>query len=192
MLRNTTHCYGFVAITLHWLMAVMVAGLFVLGDFMTRLDYYHPWYYAAPDWHRGVGVMAAMLLLLRWWWRLANPLPAIAGPRWERLAALLVHRLFYLLMTVVTLSGYLITTAKGQGIDVFGLFSVPATLHGAKSQADIAGEIHRLSAWALMGLAPLHGLAALKHHFIDRDATLRRMLVPGCSHNPDFTEEESP
>ncbi|MOA52423.1 hypothetical protein D3C78_1757160 [compost metagenome] len=73
-------------------------------------------------------------------------------------------------------SGYLISTADGRGIEVFGWFTVPATLSGIDGQEDIAGVVHLWLAWGLIGMAALHALAALKHHFIDRDATLSQML----------------
>jgi cytochrome b561 len=80
------------------------------------------------------------------------------------------------LMLALMIAGYLISTADGRPIDVFNLFSVPATLHGLADQEDIAGEIHEILAWALVLLAGVHALAALKHHFINRDSTLLKML----------------
>jgi cytochrome b561 len=79
-------------------------------------------------------------------------------------------------MFFLMLSGYLISTADGRGIDVFGLFSLPATLSGVENQEDIAGKVHQSLAFILVALVVLHALAALKHHFLDRDATLKRML----------------
>ena len=76
----------------------------------------------------------------------------------------------------VLIAGYLISTADGAGIPVFGLFEVPALISGLPDQADVAGVIHLYLAWGLVIFAGLHGLAALKHHFIDRDVTLVRML----------------
>jgi cytochrome b561 len=73
-------------------------------------------------------------------------------------------------------AGYLISTADGRPIEVFGLFNVPATLHGLADQEDIAGEVHEIFAWVLILLAGVHALAALKHHFINRDSTLIKML----------------
>jgi cytochrome b561 len=77
------------------------------------------------------------------------------------------------------LSGYLISTADGRAVEVFGWFSIPATLSGLENQEDIAGEIHEWLAFTLIGLVMLHALAATKHHFINRDATLKRMLGTG-------------
>ena len=74
------------------------------------------------------------------------------------------------------LAGYLISTADGRGISVFGWFDVPASITSIPEQEDVAGAVHFYLAWGLVILAGLHGLAALKHHFIDRDTTLLRML----------------
>lgn len=177
--RNDHERYGLISILLHWTMAALVIGLFFLGRYMVDLDYYHPWYHRAPDIHRGLGVLSAILLVVRLAWRLGNPRPGLLGSPWEQRAALWVHRLFYLLMAATVVAGYLLTTADGRGVDVFGWFEVPATLHGVNRQEDLAGDVHKWLANGLMGLAVLHTLAALKHHFVDRDATLRRMLWPG-------------
>jgi cytochrome b561 len=88
----------------------------------------------------------------------------------------LVHGLLYLLLFGVMVSGYLISTADGRPIEVFGLFAVPATVTGLPGQADRAGDIHLILAVTVIILAIVHALAALKHHFIDRDRTLVRML----------------
>lgn len=81
-----------------------------------------------------------------------------------------------MLLSGILISGYLISTADGKPINVFGLFNVPATLTDAGSQADLAGNVHLWLAWSVVVLSVVHGLAALKHHFIDKDATLKRML----------------
>src|SRR5690606_6636088 len=93
-----------------------------------------------------------------------------------RLATRLGHGFLYVGLFVLMLSGYLISTADGRPIEVFGLLSVPATLSGLPGQEDIAGLVHEYLAWALVIFAGIHGLAALKHHFIDRDRTLLRMF----------------
>ncbi len=73
-------------------------------------------------------------------------------------------------------SGYLISTADGRPLEVFGLFEIPALISGIDGQEDRAGEIHLALAYSLMGLTGLHAVAALKHHFIDKDRTLLRIL----------------
>ncbi len=81
-------------------------------------------------------------------------------------------------MLLVLVSGYLISTAEGDGIDVFGWFRVPALVSGLPDQATLAGTIHWYAAWALIVLAAGHALAAFKHHLIDRHDVLVRMLLP--------------
>lgn len=178
MLKNSSTDFGVIAIALHWLVALTVIGLFISGLWMTGLDYYDAWYQRGPEWHKGVGVLLFILLILKLGWRWIDPLPKpdAAHAAWERRAARATHLLMYVLMFAVMITGYLIPTADGQPLDVLGLFSIPATLSGIENQEDIAGEIHELLAFGLVGLSIAHALAALKHHFIDRDRTLKRML----------------
>lgn len=178
MWRNTEDSYGAVAIGIHWLMAMVIPGLFALGLWMVDLTYYDAWYKRAPEIHKGIGVLLFLALLFRVLWRTMNPRPhpEPSLSRFERIAASRTHIALYLLLFAVTLSGYLISTADGRPIDVFGLFQVPATLAGIPNQADVTGQIHLILAISLVSLAGVHALAALKHHFIDRDRTLARML----------------
>jgi cytochrome b561 len=178
--RDTRDRYGLISISLHWLVAAAVTGLSVLGLWMVGLGYYHPWYQRAPDIHRSVGVLLLAPMLAHLAWRYWNPRPGTLGSVTERRAAAWMHRLMYALMYLLLLSGYLISTADGRGINVFGLFTVPASISGLQNQADIAGELHQWLAYVLIGLTSLHALAALKHHFVDRDQTLKRMLSSRC------------
>ena len=176
MLRNSHDAYGWVSIALHWLMALLIFGLFGLGLYMTDLTYYDPWYKKGPELHMALGVLVALLLLLRIGWRLGNPEPAMAGRPWERTVALWVHRGFYLLLLAIVVSGYLIPTAKGEPLWVYDWFSIPALFKSEGTLADQAGEVPFYLAWTTIVLAGLHAAAAFKHHFIERDATLIRML----------------
>lgn len=181
MWRNTRSGWGIVSILLHWLSAVTIVGLFALGWWMTGLGYFDAWYNLAPWWHRSIGLLLLFATLARLVWRFANPTPAGQGSRLEQLAAHLGHVLLYVLLLVVMVSGYLISTARGRGISVFDWFEVPALISGLPNQESIAGEIHWYAAVALMVLAGGHALAALKHHVIDRHDTLTRMLSPSPS-----------
>jgi len=176
--RNTSTRYGLLSRAIHWGSALAVFGLFGLGLWMTGLDYYSPWYRTAPDIHKGVGLLLLAALLLRLLWRGISPPPPAPDSHTAltRRGAALGHGLLYLGLFVLMLSGYLISTADGRPISVFGLFSVPATLTGIAQQEDIAGAVHEYLAWGLVIFAVVHGLAALKHHFIDRDSTLLRMF----------------
>lgn len=176
MLVNSRTRFGWVSITVHWLMALAIFGMFALGVWMVELEYYDTWYHKAPWVHRSVGLLLLGLLILRLVWRLINIVPEIMGEPWERMVALWVHRGHYLIMFVLIISGYLISTADGRAIDLFGWFDVPALLPAEKGREEIAGLIHRIIAWGFMGYVAMHAGAALKHHFIDKDHTLLRML----------------
>ncbi|MFK0086159.1 cytochrome b [Pseudomonas sp. NPDC090755] len=177
-LRNSTSRYGLVSIVMHWGVALAVFGLFGLGLWMMELDYYSPWRKEAPELHKSIGLVLLAVMLVRVFWRFISP-PPPALPnhgKLTRMASKAGHGALYLGLFAVMIAGYLISTADGVGIPVFGLFEVPALVSNLPDQADVAGEIHFYLAWGLVIFAGLHALAALKHHFIDRDATLKRML----------------
>lgn len=179
--RNSSNRYGLVSVAIHWLVAVAVFALFALGLWMTDLTYYSEWYRTAPALHKSIGVTLFALMLLRVLWRIftPSPVPLDAHSRTVRRLSHLGHGVLYVAIFVVMLSGYLISTAEGRGISVFGCFEIPALLSSLPNQADVAGAIHLYAAWSLVIFAGLHSLAAVKHHFLDRDETLKRML--GCA-----------
>ena len=82
----------------------------------------------------------------------------------------------YLLLFGLFISGYLISTADGRAIDIFNWISVPAFGELIENQEDVAGDIHFYLAWTVIIVAALHALAALKHHFINKDDTMKQML----------------
>ncbi len=175
-LTNSKQQYGWLSIVLHWLMALVVFGMFGLGLYMVDLTYMDDWYKTAPDLHIGMGLLLFVLLMFRLLWRLMNELPTILGNDFEKKAGLWVHRTHYILMFALMVSGYLIVTAHGRGADVFGWFEVPALLPAEKGREAIAGDVHFYLAWGFMGFVVLHAAAALKHHVINKDRTLLRML----------------
>lgn len=178
MMWNTQNRYGYIAIFLHWFSALVIVGLFISGLWMVELGYYDSGYYKAPDLHKSIGISLLLLTLLRLVWKSINPRPkTLPGhENWQVLAAAVVHGLLYGLLLLVMISGYLISTANGRGIDVFGVFELSATLHGLDQQEDRAGVLHLYFSYVLIGFSILHMIAALKHHFWERDETLKRML----------------
>jgi len=154
---------------LHAVMALLIPTLFGVGLWMVDLDFYHGWYHRAPDLHKAVGMIVALLLLPRLLMLLTKKTAQ------SQVLVKLAHVALYGLLMMVLLSGYFIATAEGQGVDVFGLFVVPALQVSIDNQADIAGEIHLWSAWALIVLTVLHLAGALKHAWIDKDDTMQRM-----------------
>ena len=181
--RNTDNNYGLIHIGLHWTVATLIAVLLPLGLWMTGLDYYDAWYRKGPDLHRGIGVMLGLVLTARIAWRLGNPRPvSLSTTDLERKAAAAAHLLLYMLPVLLSTSGYLISTADGRSVDVFGWFEIPATVQGIDGQEDIAGDIHFALAMILLAVIVLHAGAALRHHFIFKDDTLRRMFRPQTDH----------
>lgn len=178
MIRNSARSYGWIAITLHWIMAAGIFFLFGLGLYMVELTYYDTWYKGSLDLHKGLGILLLILWLARFVWRLINPEPEITGTVLEKKAAHFAHVVLYWVMLALMITGYLISTADGRGIDVFGLFEIPALSVSFDNQEDIAGEIHWWLAWGLILMAAGHGVAALKHQFINKDGTLNKMLRP--------------
>lgn len=179
MLKNSTSGYGLVAIALHWLMALAIFGMFGLGLYMVTLNFYHPWYHDALETHKSIGILVGLALVARVIWRISNPTPAgLSAKPLENTAAHLAHLLLYALIAALLVSGYLISTADGRSIDVFGWFQVPSLLQ-VENLEDSAGEVHEFLAWTLIVLVVAHAAAAVKHHVISKDNTLRRMLRPG-------------
>lgn len=175
---NSSASYGLMAIVLHWLLALLLIALFVLGWWMVDLDYYSQWYQLAPGWHKSLGLVAAALMLFRYVWRLINitpqPEPSIA--KWEYKIALCGQLFFYALVMLIALSGYLVVTAKGEGVAVFDWFTLPALSYRVETQEDVAGLMHEILAWLLMALVCVHSLAALRHHVVNKDKTLLKIF----------------
>jgi cytochrome b561 len=178
-LRNDDRHYGLIAVAIHWLMALAIIGMYPLGLYIDSLTYYDPEYRTIPHWHKSIGMLILALLLVRLVWRAVNPSPAAPAGHgaWLRLATKVGHAALYLLMLVALVSGYMISTADGAPIDVFNWFSVPALPALVENQEDVAGDIHYWTTTALIVMAGLHALAALKHHYLDRDETLTRIFA---------------
>ncbi len=179
MLRNTQTSFGWLSQALHWSMALLLSGLFVMGLYMTSLNYYDPWYHSLPWWHKSFGLLTFFLLLIRTIWTLLNSHPKSPSTHktWEKNLARAMQKLFYALIFLIALSGYLFATAKGKGIEFFNGFVIPAPSQTIEENyVDLIANAHEIMAILLAILVVLHALAALKHHLIDKDQTLTRML----------------
>lgn len=178
MLKNSPSRYGLVSISMHWLTAITIYGLFGLGLYMTDLTYYDAWYNKGPDVHRSIGILLFIVMVARWLWKITNarPEPEPNLKRWEIKLSSWTHSALYLLVFLAIVTGYLISTAKGSSVAVFDWFKVPALFNEVRGMEDIAGKFHYYLSWALVLLSALHVLASIKHHLIDGDNTLIRML----------------
>lgn len=175
IIKNTEQRFGLIAITIHWLMAVLIIGMLILGTYMVtlpigieKLKLY--------GWHKETGVLILALVSFRLFWRLINTNPHLSMPLLERIAARLAHWALYGLMFAMPMTGWLLSSAAGFSVSFFGLFTLPDLVAPNKALASILGDAHYWLGNALIALLILHTLAALKHHFYDKDDILRRMF----------------
>ncbi|HCK18356.1 MAG TPA: cytochrome B [Thalassospira sp.] len=177
-LRSTKNAFGAVTKTIHWVMALLVISVFSIGWYMDLL----PLGMEKLEWisrHKSLGVTVLALVVLRVIWRHREPTPEGLGKtRIERLAAKAGHLGLYLLMFAMPLTGWTMSSAANFPVSVYGLFTLPNLVSPNQELFETLRTVHWLLSWAVAGLVGVHILAALKHHFWDRDATLRRML-PG-------------
>ncbi len=175
-MKSEVKNYNLVARGVHWVSALVIIGLFAVGLWMVDLSYYSEWYRTAPHWHKSIGLLLAGLTLFRLFWKIVTASPKVEGAAYEVIGAKLAHLGMYAILLALFASGYLISTEDGRGIDVFTWFTVPGLGALFESQADIAGQVHFYAAWSLIIIAAVHAIAALKHHFINKDNTLRKMI----------------
>ena len=177
---NTPSRYGVVAVFLHWGMALVLIVLVALGLYMMALPDagYDQLKITLILVHKSLGILALALALVRIAWRTSNPLPGLAGdlPAWQQLVARVVHLCFYGLMVLLPVTGWLMSSAGGYPVPVFGWFSLPDLIGQDPRLFEGLTVLHRWLADALLVLAALHAGAALDHHFRRRDDTLSRML----------------
>ncbi|MBV8091672.1 MAG: cytochrome b [Acetobacteraceae bacterium] len=181
-LTNTKRHYGAVAIVLHWLMAALITALAGLGIYMVRL----------PDVgfdtkkivlilaHKEMGMVALALAAVRLGWRQVNQLPRLAHtiPEWQQIAGIFVHLCFYALMVALPVTGWVMSSAAGIPVSILGLFTLPDLV---RHDEDLFGRLRQVHDWLGYGMAALiciHAGAALRHHFLLHDETLRKMLWP--------------
>lgn len=176
--------YGAVAIALHWLTALAVGGLLVVGQVMTSLPKGSPAVPPLFQYHKSVGISVLLLTLLRLAWRLAHrppPLPTDLAD-WERRGANIVHWALYALLLALPLSGWAAVSASPLNIPtvLFGVVPWPhlpilAELPDKKPVAEFLGDLHGAGGTLMLLLAGLHTTAALWHQFYRKDAILTRM-----------------
>jgi len=175
--KNNQQQYSVLSKLLHWLSALTVFALFALGYWMVELDYSSQWYQRAPHWHESIGILLLGITLFRLLWRniVGSPIAIASHSDMEKKASASMIFLLYFTLFSVLISGFLITSANDKAIAVFDWFNVSPVVLAIENQEDIAGLVHYYTAYAIIIFALLHALAALKHHLIDQDNTLKRM-----------------
>ncbi|MGI9373055.1 MAG: cytochrome b [Hyphomicrobiales bacterium] len=170
-------------VALHWLIAIAIIGVFALGTYMEDLEA-SPFTFQLYAIHKSIGMLILPVALYRIWWRMKNgfPEPVGAYSHIEHLAAKVVHYVLILATILMPITGIMFSGAGGFGLAIFGLELVPANFVDGKAiahNATVAGighTLHEAVSNVLMVAVGLHVAGALKHHVLDKDGTLRRML----------------
>lgn len=172
--------YTATAIALHWVTALLLIVTFPLGVYMHGLAL-SPFKLQLVSYHKWIGVTVLLLTVARLAWRVKHvppPLPETV-PLWQQRAAQGLHLLLFVLLLVIPVSGWLMSSAKGVPVVYLGLVQLPDLVGKDKALGDTLQEVHEALNFGLLALAGMHVAAALKHHFLDKDTTLLRMLPFG-------------
>lgn len=165
------------AIALHWLLAVVIIGMLILGFLMVDIPRNTPARGFYFNLHKSIGVLAGLVILLRLFWRLREGAPPFPSgmPRWEAVVARWSHRALYVLMVAMPATGYISSSFNKYGVKVFGV-PLPSWGWEDKELRELFADIHGTLAIVLAVLVALHVLGAIKHLAIDRDGVFQRML----------------
>lgn len=180
MTRNSTTTWGWPAIALHWIGAALIILLLAHGWWMTHMAP-RPERLANYAGHAAMGYDFLVLLVARLLWRWMNPVPALPGDTkpWERLAAHVSHAGLYGLMFATTLVGWGLAGTMRTPLqqDIFGIKVPLIYANPDRAAHEMWEDTHRVLAYVLLALVVVHVAAALYHHFVKRDAVLKRMVV---------------
>lgn len=176
-LRNSQEQYGVLAQLFHWAIVALIITQFVLASKAEALPLGLA-KIAVLAQHKSVGMTVFGLAIVRLLWRFMNPVPPMPAstPGWQRVAAHISHGALYALILITPLFGWMMSSARNFPVSYFGLFTFPDLVQPDKQLYEFFRDAHVLLAQAMFFVALLHALAALKHHFFERDNVLRRML----------------
>jgi cytochrome b561 len=169
-------------VVLHWLVGISIIGLLAVGIYMEETKAY-----ALYPLHKSFGVLIFFVAVARILWRIGNgwPVPAGDHQRWEHLLARAIHWLLIIGTVLMPISGFLMSSLGGHGVAVFGFELVPPNPDPANPDkvvahnemlAGLSHQVHGAAGVTMIVALLLHVAGALKHHVIDKDGTLRRML----------------
>ena len=184
-ISNTHEGYGAAAFVIHWLMAAVIVTLVALGIYMVRL----------PDAgfnankiililiHKEIGALAMALVFGRLAWRALNPLPQMdeSLPEWQKVTAIFVHLCFYALMIALPVTGWVMSSTAGIPVSSLGLITLPDLVPHDEVLFEWLRQVHDWLGYTMTIFICIHAGAALHHHFLLRDQTLRKMLWPSKS-----------
>lgn len=175
--RNRHNQYGLISQLLHWVIVALVIYQVVLGVQAADLPFSLERLQLLAR-HKSLGMTVLMLTLLRFWWRLRNPIPAPPAnmARWLNIVARCTHWSFYALLVLIPLSGWILSSASNLSVSWFGLFTWPDLVGADQAFAERAETVHQSLVAVLTLLVTIHVCAALVHQFVWRDNLLMIML----------------
>lgn len=161
----------------HWAIGPTIIGLLALGIYMVDLPR-SEWRSTLYGWHKLAGTTVLMLAAVRILWRWRNGLPSPAGdwPEWQHKLANATHVVLLIATIFLPVSGAVFSYGAGHPVPVLGLFNIGPPAAKVVWLGDTAQFIHGWAGWIMVGIVALHVAGALKHHVVDKDGTLRRML----------------
>lgn len=178
LIKNTDTNYGLITKLIHWTIVLLVFTQFILILISGFLSEDSPLNgFLIGGLHKPIGMLILMIVLFALIWRYVNirPIFLLTMRSWEIFAAKIVHFLLYFTLIIMTLSGILMSVAGGRPPNFFGLYQVPMFIPKNETVSNFFFSIHEFAGYFLIGLIIIHVLAALKHHFVDRDIILKRM-----------------
>jgi cytochrome b561 len=178
--RNTKRSWGSLSKALHWIIVLLIINQWLIAERADSLPNGLAKLQALA-WHKSFGITILMLAVVRLAWRLMNPTPDLTSETkpWERALARLSHVLLYALIFAMPLTGWMMSSARNFPVSWFHLFQLPDLVAPDKQTFALMRSLHGVLFDTLVGVALLHVAGALKHHFVDKNDVLKRMLPFG-------------
>jgi len=178
--RNTNRSWGSLSKALHWIIVLLIINQWLIAERADSLPNGLAKLQALA-WHKSFGITILMLAVVRLVWRLMNPTPELTTETkaWERVLARLSHVLLYALIFAMPLTGWMMSSARNFPVSWFHLFQLPDLVAPDKQTFELMQNLHGVLFLVLVGVALLHVAGALKHHFVDKNDVLKRMLPFG-------------
>jgi len=175
--KNTHYSYGSISKFFHWIIFILIFGVIIYGFVLD--DFPKAWKPVGYNIHKIIGLTIFVLMVLRLIWTLMNPKPKLPGsiPLWQIAVERLVHFGFYVVLLAMPIVGWVMATAAGKPPKLFG-YSLNLPIDPDKVLARQMSFTHTILAYVIIAMVLLHVGAALKHHFVNKDNVLRRMM-PG-------------
>ncbi|MGH1377915.1 MAG: cytochrome b/b6 domain-containing protein [Alphaproteobacteria bacterium] len=181
-----TQSYHVFSKVIHWITALIILGLLFIGFYMVALDFSES-KLSLYGWHKSFGLLILLLVAVRIIWGLVKrkPRPLDTHKKWEHVLAKVAHIFLYFALFAMPISGWVMSSAGDFTVKFFGV-NVPDLMQKNEGVFNTSRYVHEILSFLLLAVIGAHMLGALKHHFIDKDNTLRRMTVPGLGVSGGF------